>query len=341
MTQTVLLTGISGFIAKRIARDLLDKGYRVRGTIRTARKADEVRKALGPNGLDRLEFATLDLTRDAGWADAMEGVDALLHTASPFPMTQPKDEMETIRPAVEGTQRALKAALEAGVHRVVLTSSMVSIMHVDRPPNHDFGPEDWTDTDHPTASPYVKSKTLAEKAAWDFVKEHPEIKLTTIHPGLVTGQPMDRHYGTSLQLVERVLSGRDPMQPDISLPVVDIEDVSALHIAALEQEGTVGQRIIAADDVRRLPQIAELLARHFPDRKIATRTAPKFLLRAIALVDGALKGILPQVGRHVAIDNSASIPVLGRPFISSEEALLRSARFIDRLSDEEGQKSAA
>ncbi|MEM1303221.1 MAG: SDR family NAD(P)-dependent oxidoreductase, partial [Pseudomonadota bacterium] len=223
--QTILLTGVTGFIAKRIAFDLLAKGYSVRGSLRNSARGDEVRQAIRAHGGDaaRLSFVELDLTSDDGWQTAMEGVDAVIHTASPFPLAQPKDENDLIRPAVDGTLRALRAAQAAGVDRVVLTSSMVAIMHVDRPSGHLYTANDWTDVSHPTASPYIKSKTLAEKAAWDFVKDHPEMSLTTVNPGLVLGTPMDTHYGTSLEVVERVLSAKDPMQPDIALPMIDLE----------------------------------------------------------------------------------------------------------------------
>ncbi|SLN45266.1 NAD-dependent epimerase/dehydratase family protein [Roseisalinus antarcticus] len=326
--QTVLLTGISGFLAKRIARELLDAGHVVRGTVRSATKAAEVRTALGPDGLDRLSFVTLDLNRDDGWAQAMAGVDALVHTASPFPMSAPKDERETIRPAVDGTLRALRAADTAGVRRVVLTASMVTMIYAKRLAGHAYGPSDWTDVTHPAATAYVKSKTLAEKAAWDFVSDHPRMQLTTIHPGLVVGTPMDRHFGTSMKLVERILSGKDPMQPDLGLPVVDLGDASALHLVALERPETIGERLVAADSVRRMPQIAKLFAESFPHRKIATKTAPWVLLRLLGLFDPALRGILPDIGRPLAIDNSATRQLLGRPFVASDDALLKSAQMI-------------
>jgi dihydroflavonol-4-reductase len=142
----------------------------------------------------------LDLGRDDGWAEAMEGADALFHTASPFPMAQPKDENEIIKPAVDGTLRALRAAQSAGVTRVVLTSSVVAIEAKAK--SGAFTEEDWSDTAHPKSSAYYKSKTLAERAAWDFVAEHPEMQLTTINPALVLGEPMDGSYGTSLELIE-------------------------------------------------------------------------------------------------------------------------------------------
>jgi len=328
--QTILLTGITGFIAKRIAFDLLAKGYHVRGSLRSLNRADEVKKAITAHGGDttNLTFVELDLTQDAGWADAMAGVDALIHTASPFPLAQPKDEDDIIRPAVDGTMRALRAAQGAGVQRVVLTSSMVAVMYVDRPAGHTYTAADWTDVNHPAASAYVKSKTLAEKAAWDFVKDQPGMTLTTVNPGLVLGTPMDRNYGTSLEVVERILSAKDPMQPDLALPMIDIEDVSALHIAALENPDTAGNRLLATVDEWTFPQMASELAAAYPDRKIKTATAPKWLLRILSLFDPALKTVLPQLGFRAPTDVSETTALTGLTYIPAKEAVMKSAAFI-------------
>ncbi|QBF30020.1 NAD-dependent epimerase/dehydratase family protein [Thalassococcus sp. S3] len=329
--QTVLLTGISGFIAKRIARVLLDKGYSVRGSLRSLSRADEVRAAMGDVETDRLSFVELDLGKDEGWAEALDGVDALLHTASPFPLSEPKDEEELIRPAVDGTLRALTAAQAKGVNRIVLTSSMAAVMHVDRPEGHAFGPKDWTDPKHPTANAYIRSKTLAERAAWDFVRDNPEMQLTTINPGLVCGTPADARYGSSLEVIERVWSGRDPVQPNFGLPVVDIADVADLHVAALENPASIGQRVITADSFWMMPEIASTLASAFPNRKIATRKAPNWLLRLLALFDPMVRTVLPSLDRRIAIDNSATRGTFGLTFIPAETAMLDSARFLDSV----------
>lgn len=325
--KTILLTGITGFIAKRIAKDLLDQGYHVRGSLRSMSRADEVRAALGAP--EQLDFVELDLGKDDGWTEAMKGVDALLHTASPFPLVQPKDEQEIIKPAVDGTLRALRAADAAGITRVVLTSSMVAIMHVDRPAEHKFGPQDWTDINHPTASAYVKSKTLAEKAAWDFVADHPDMQLTTIHPGLVCGTPMDRHFGTSLEVIERIWLGKDSMVPNFCLPVVDLADVSALHMAALNTPASVGQRVIAAESAWMYPEMASILKQAFPDRKISDRKAPKLVLRLLSMFDPAVKSILPQLDRVLEIDNSNARSLFDHHFVSGREAMIASAKFLE------------
>ncbi|MEM8979870.1 MAG: NAD-dependent epimerase/dehydratase family protein [Pseudomonadota bacterium] len=331
MSQTILLTGITGFIAKRIAFDLLSKGYTVKGSLRSNAREAEVRAAVqGAQAEERLSFVTLDLNSDEGWEAAMVGVDAVFHTASPFPLTQPKDEAEIITPAVEGTLRAMKAAQKAGVTRVVLTASMVSVMHNDYPASHTYTSADWTDVNDPSVNAYAKSKTLAEKAAWEFTKAHPEMQLTTVHPGLVCGTPTDANYGSSLEVVERILSGKDPMQPDLGLPMIDVEDVSKMHILAFETPDTIGQRLLGSESWWTFPQMAETLKAAYPTRKISTRIAPRFMLKLLSLFDPAIKTILPQVGKHLSIDASQTEKLLGLTFIPGKEAILKSAAFIDQ-----------
>jgi dihydroflavonol-4-reductase len=324
MSRPVVLTGITGFIAKRIALDLLEAGHSVRGSLRKLSRADEVRNAIRPRlsdpaALDRLEFVELDLGRDEGWTDAMEGAQALLHTASPFPLSSPKDENDLIRPAVEGTRRALRAAQAAGVARVVLTSSVAAISAKDK--RGAFTEEDWTDVTHPEATAYTKSKTLAERAAWDFVKEHPEMRLTAINPALVLGEPLDRHYGSSLSLIERILSGKDPMQPDFGFGIVDVADISAMHVAALGRDESVGHRFIGANGTMTMPRIAQHLAARHPDRGIATRIAPKPLLRVMGLFDPSVRMILPAIGRAPQLDNSKARHILGIDFTAPLAAI--------------------
>lgn len=324
MSRPVVLTGITGFIAKRIALDLLEAGHSVRGSLRKLSRADEVRNAIRPRlsdpaALDRLEFVELDLGRDEGWTDAMEGAQALLHTASPFPLSSPKDENDLIRPAVEGTRRALRAAQAAGVARVVLTSSVAAISAKDK--RGAFTEEDWTDVTHPEATAYTKSKTLAERAAWDFVKEHPEMRLTAINPALVLGEPLDRHYGSSLSLIERILSGKDPMQPDFGFGIVDVADISAMHVAALGRDESVGHRFIGANGTMTMPRIAQHLAARHPDRGIATRIAPKPLLRVMGLFDPSVRMILPAIGRAPQLDNSKARDILGIDFTAPLAAI--------------------
>lgn len=331
MIQTILLTGVSGFIAKRIAFDLLHAGHNVVGTLRTPSREAEVRSALVANGLDasalaRLRFVSLDLTADVGWTGAMKGVDALIHTASPFPLAQPKDPNDLIRPAVDGTLRALRAAHDAGVTRVIMTSSIEAVMHGAK-----SGPvteADWSDLNATTASAYTRSKTLAERAAWDFAADHPAIRLTTINPGVVLGTPMDRHTGSSIAVIARIFRGKDPVVPDIRLPVTDIADVSAAHVAALERPETAGHRLIIADRFMSMPNMARILKTAYPARRMPTRIAPRPLLRLLALFDPEIRLILPWLDWHPTLDNSRTRRDLGLPMTPAETSVLATGRFL-------------
>lgn len=329
MPQTVLLTGISGFIAKHIAAKLLAAGHTVRGSLRRLDRADEVRAALAPvigeEALQRLSFVALDLEQDAGWPDAMAGVTALLHTASPFPIAQPKDPQVLIRPAVEGTLRALKAAKAAGVARVVLTSSTAAVTDTSR-----TGPQDeanWCDPTAPDTSAYSQSKTLAEQAAWAFAGVS-GIHLTTINPGFVMGAPLDRHYGSSIGVIRRLLRGKDPMVPMLDFPVVDVRDVAEAHLRALENPATAGQRILAVAGNMTMPAMAAELRRAYPGRRIATRVAPMVLLRLLAVLDPQIKAILPAVGKSHPMSNARARDILGLQFIPPEAALRASADWL-------------
>ncbi len=335
MTQTILLTGASGFIAKHIALKLLNAGYAVRGTVRKPDRADEVRDAVRPHltdagAMDRLSFVALDLDRDDGWTTALAGVDALMHTASPFPLVQPRNKDDVIRPAVDGTLRALTAAKAAGVKRVVLTSSSVAVMGRDLPPGKAaFDETDWTDLSFPSNTPYDKSKTMAERAAWDFVAaQAPDMQMTTINPALVLGPPLDRHFGTSVSIVERMLRAKDPLQPNFGLPSVDVRDVAEMHLRALTHAGTVGERFIAAERFLWFTDIAATLKQAYPNRRIVTRQAPDFLLRLLGLFDKSIATILPQLGRRIEISSAKAQRIMGVTFIPAPDAVKASAAFL-------------
>ncbi|MEE9453547.1 MAG: aldehyde reductase [Paracoccaceae bacterium] len=334
MTQKILVTGASGYIAKHIILQLLNGGYSVRGSVRSDKRADEVRAAMAAHlqdksALERLEFVELDLTDDAGWDAALLDVDVLMHTASPFPLSDPKDEDDLIRPAVDGSLRALKAAKKIGVARVVLTSSTVAVMHKNAPDNGiAFNESDWSDVDHPGCSAYGKSKILAERAAWDFCDANPEIHLTTINPSLVLGPALDTNIGSSLSIIGRVLTGKDPAVPRLSFPIVDVRDIAKMHVAALENSNSIGQRFIGAAGSMWFVDIAKLVKEICPDRKIATRVAPNWLMRVMALWDGTIRGIVPLLGHEVLVDASAARKVLGVDFIPNTQTITDTVRHL-------------
>ncbi len=322
----VLVTGSSGFIAKHIVRELLEKGDEVRGTVRSDKRRAEV-EALFPDA--DLEFVTLDLTADDGWAEALDGVDVLMHTASPFPSGTPKDPDELIRPAVDGTMRAMRAAQAAGVTRVILTSSCAAIYKDSaKPPAEPSTADNWTDPDASYVTPYEASKTLAEKAAWDFVAEHPEMQLTSINPGGVFGPAMDTNYGTSLELLEQIFSGKFPMAPDMGLPIVDVRDVAHMHVAAVDTPESIGNRYAANAGALKMVEIAATLAEAYPDRRIPARTAPDFLVRAMGLFVPILKQAAQNLGRNSEVDGAPAEQDFDFTYIPSRDAVLASAEFL-------------
>ncbi len=334
MSKTVLVTGASGFIGKVIVKELLDNGYVVRGSVRSDAKAEETRKAVGESDESKLSFVKLDLNSDDGWADALQGVDALLHTASPFPIASPKDPEELIRPAVDGTLRALRAAKAAGVERVVVTSSVAAIYNDDlRSDQKVLDHTNWSPTGSSATSAYEDSKTLAEQAAWQFVEdEAPKIELSTINPGVVWGTPLDRSYGSSLELVERLLKGQDPALPDLSFPIVDVADVAKMHRLALERPEAVGERLPAAAGALTMIASAKLLNKHIESSKAKTRKAPDFMVKLMAIFDSDMKSIKNRLGVSGEVSSANSQDKLGMQFISPQDALLASAKFIESTS---------
>jgi dihydroflavonol-4-reductase len=335
--RTVLLTGASGYIGKHIALQLLNQGYSVRASVRRLSKSDEVRKAVLPHLIDktkldsRLTFVELDLEKDAGWDVALKDIDVLMHTASPFPIASPKDENELIRPAVDGTLRALKAANNAGVHRVILTSSMAAVYGCDLPAGKsEFDETLWTDVSHPIGRvPYTKSKTLAEKAAWDYVKNSaPKIALTTINPVLVLGAPLDKNFGSSISVVERILKGKDPMLPDIRFAIVDVKDVALMHVAAITNDATKGERLLASSETYSFVQIAKVLKSIYPKSKVKTIQAPSPLIKFLSLFDGEIKAVLPLLGMPLLVSAAKAKRVLGISFIPVQVTVRDSADYL-------------
>lgn len=333
---TVLITGSSGYIAKHTVQRFLNAGYNVRGSVRRLERGDEVRAAVQAGlhpGVDvdsALEFVALDLGSDEGWTEALEGVDVLVHTASPFPIAQPDNEDELIRPAVDGTLRALRAAHTNGVNRVILTSSAAAIYSgIPARPNGSFNEDDWSDSNSPTISAYAKSKTIAERAAWEFVEnESPDMQLTTINPVFVLGAPLDHNYGSSINLIERIVRAKDPAVPEIGFSIVDVGDIAEMHLRAAQRPETAGERIAGATRGMWFREIAEVVKAAYPDRKIVTRKAPKPLLWVLARFDPEIKATLPMLNRMDEVDNSKAKSLLDMDFTDPIESIRTSAAYV-------------
>ncbi|WP_460630910.1 SDR family oxidoreductase [Leifsonia lichenia] len=338
MTQRVLVTGGSGFVGANCVLQALQAGYDVRTTIRTPARAADVRSQLVAGGLvdaggDRLTFAVADLTSDDGWAEAVEGCAYVLHVASPFPATQPKDENELIVPARDGALRVLRAARDAGVQRVVLTSSFAAVGYGHPQTDRPFTEDDWTDLDSSVqVSAYVKSKTIAERAAWAFIQEEQGVardggalELATVNPVGILGPVLGHDYSSSVQLIKAVRDARLPRLPNVSFGIVDVRDVAALHLLAMTRPEAVGQRFIAiAGDVMSAQEVALLIRGHLGEAgaRITTKTMPDWVLKALAPFSRAVRGSLPDLGSVRRASAAKAERVLGWSPRSREEAIL-------------------
>lgn len=332
MADLVLLTGISGFLGGHVALELLKQGYAVRGSVRDLGKADKVKKTLAAAGADlaNLEFVALDLTSDAGWTEAIAGARYLQHTASPFVTRMPVDRMELIRPAVDGTRRALTAALAAGVEHIVVTSSTAAIMYGhDKARTAPYTSADWTRLDGRDVNAYIESKTRAEREAWmlvDAAGRHDD--LTTINPGAIFGPLLDEDPGTSVALLKRMFDGSLPAAARISFVVIDVRDVAAAHVAAMTAPEARGQRYLMGSGTLSLMQMADILRRAIPERagKMPRFEVPDWVTRLVGVVDKDVRGNLGELGVVKTADSAPVQQLLGRPLISADEALIAAAR---------------
>ncbi len=336
--QLVLVTGGSGFIATHCILQLLAAGHRVRTTVRSLKREPEVRatlKAAGADAGDRLAFFAADLTADAGWAEAVAGCDFVLHVASPFPLAVPKHEDELIVPAREGALRVLRAARDAGVQRVVQTSSFAAIGYGHPAMPRPFDEHDWTQVDGPGLTAYAKSKTLAERAAWDFMaREGGSMELAVVNPVGVFGPVLGADFSTSIEIVKRMMDGALPALPRITFGVVDVRDIADLHLKAMTSPDAAGERFLAvAGDFLSLRDIALVLKRRLGDkaRRVPTRELPDWLLRIVALVDKSVGQIVPELGKPKNAVNDKARRMLGWSPRSAEEALVATAESLARL----------
>ena len=333
----VLVTGASGFLAQHLILQLLASGHSVRGTLRSMKRADEVRSVLAkfdPRAKD-IAFVEADLSSDAGWDDAVLNCDFVQHIASPFPAIHPKDEMELIRPARDGALRVLKAAKAAGVKRVVMTSSMAAIAYGHGDNRAEVSDETmWSNPDGPDNTPYTKSKTIAERAAWDYVNgvsdggEGKGLELVTINPTGILGPALSADVSTSLEIPIRLLNGKTPGLPRLGFSFVDVRDVAECHVKAMEIPEAAGQRFLATEGFMWFAEAAAVLRKAFPayDRKIPKRKIPDWVLKMMAKVQPIYQQTVTELGRTRKASNAKASRVLGVKFRAAEEALIASAK---------------
>ncbi|MGH6925590.1 MAG: SDR family oxidoreductase [Propylenella sp.] len=337
MSDTVLLTGISGFLGGHVALALLRAGFRVRGSVRSIAKAGKVRDTLSREAVEtgRLEFVELDLTSDRGWPEAVAGCRYVQHVASPFVTSMPKDKNELIRPAVEGTARALSFALAGGVERIVLTSSAVAVNYGHpKARTKQFADADWTVLGRPDVNAYIESKTLAERKAWEIAEQAKRREdLVAINPGILLGPLLDDDPGTSGAIVQRILTGSLRAAPRIAFPVADVRDVAAVHVAAMTSPEAGGHRFLVTADSLSIKQIGDELRAVFPAYrfKLPWFEAPSWLVRMLAPFDADIRGNIEELDRTRHFDSTPARQLLGRDLMPAGQAAREMAQsLIDR-----------
>ena len=335
--STVLVTGGSGFIGSHTILQLLTAGHQVRTTVRNLKREGDVRALLQEGGAepgDRLSFVAADLEYDAGWPEAAVACDYVLHVASPFPATVPKHEDELIVPAREGALRVLRASRDAGVKRVVLTSSFAAIGYGHEPQTTPFDETDWTNIQADTAA-YVKSKALAERAAWNFIaKEGGGLELSVVNPVAVFGPVLGPDFSPSVLLLRRLMDGSVPACPRLYFGVVDVRDVADLHIRAMTHPAAKRGRFLAvAGDCMSILDIARVLRRRMgaSARKVPRLQLPDWLARIAAIRNSAMKQILPEIGKLKNATNEKAKRLLGWKPRSNEESIVAAAESLVRL----------
>jgi dihydroflavonol-4-reductase len=343
MEGTVLVTGGSGFLGGWCVAELLRRGHTVRTTVRGLSREPEVRTAVrnllsepdegGSVGSqvgadDRLSVVAANLLGDAGWEEAVFGCDHVLHVASPFPLVQPKDPDELIVPAREGTLRVLRAALQAGASRIVVTSSVAAVGGGAKGSARRLDESDWTDLDDATLTPYARSKTIAERAAWDLVEEMGEVeRLAVVNPGAILGPVLSAERSPSLEVVQRLLGGM-PGAPRIGFNLVDVRDVADLQIRAMTAAEAGGKRLIAVRSFEWMADVAKVLRERLgPDAaKVPKRSIPDLLVRAMGLFDPSVRSVVGQLGRKQEYSSAQAEELLGWAPRPIEETIAECAR---------------
>lgn len=331
--KKVLLTGITGFVGSHTAIQLLDRGYQVIGTLRSHERINSIKEIIGKHTahIQNLTFAVAELNNSKVWFELTKNVDYVQHIASPFPRELPRHEDDLIVPAKAGTLNVLQAAAANNVKRVVITSSLAAVVYGKTKSEFSrvFTENDWSDeTNKKDTTPYIRSKTIAEKAAWSYIKQNssgPE--LVTVCPGAILGPVLEKDFGTSANIVVTLLDGSLPALPKIEFDVVDVRSVAELLIKAMETPQAAGNRYIATSGHVTFREVAQMLKRQYPDRKIPTTVVPNFVTRLFSIFQPLLKPVLIDCVERKTDISKAKDELQWRPS-SSEQAVIACAESV-------------
>jgi nucleoside-diphosphate-sugar epimerase len=336
MDGKILVTGASGFVAKHLISQLLERGYDVRGTLRNMGKADAVRAALsslsGPEVLDRFDLVEADLLDPTGWEGAMADMDAVMHVAMQLVDAEPKDPGVVVKPAVEGTRHVMEAAHKAGIRRVVLTGSVAAVAygHGNRAKVQRFDENDWTVPGGPGAWAYSDAKTLAEKYAWEFADRN-AMDLTSVLAGAILGPATDADTSLSLGMVLQLLDGSAPAIPAMGFHMVDVRDVAAIHICALEKDEAVGERYLATGLYMEFDEVADRLRARYPWANVTEKVAPVWLLRLVAPFNRSLKMLRSDIGIRKEFNGAKGEALMGRAYMDADRIVFDTADALIKL----------
>lgn len=337
MSRKILLTGISGWIAKHTAIELLNAGYEVLGTIRNKNLVDQTKQTISKYAsTEKLSFVELDLLKDDGWNEAAKGCRYIFHVASPFPMKVSSNRENLLPVAVDGTLRVLNAGLNAGVEQIIKTSSIVAMFRKPNRTNpYTFGENDWSDENWiEGVSDYFLSKTKAEKAAWRLMESKGlKNKLTTINPGGVFGDALDKKGGTSIEYIRQFMKGKFPGAPKFAVLISDVKDIAKAHVACIGNNKVGGRRLIVGKDVKRLVELSQLIAEAMPEykKKLPTKELPNLMVKLISYIDSSAKTMIPDLGIMMQTDTSYAEEILGFKFKPAKGCISENAKSVVRL----------
>ena len=336
MTDKVLLTGISGWIAKHIAIELLNSGYEVLGTVRNQSLLEKTKKTLSEHvSIDKLSFVELDLLEDEGWKEAAKDCKYIIHTASPYPMKSSRNREALVPAAKGGTLRVLNAGLEANVEKIVLTSSIAAMFkRANRTNPYNVGENDWSDTEWSGSNDYIISKTKAERTAWEFMESKGlKNKLTTINPGGVFGDALDKKGGTSIEYVRQFLKGKFPAAPKFAVLISDVKDVAKSHVACIRNKKVGGRRLIVGKEVKKLVELSQIMAEAMPEyaKKLPKKELPNFMVKLISYLDSSAKTMIPDLGIMMQTDTTYAEELLGFKFKPAKDCMAENAKSVVRL----------